>query len=117
MLTDMSKLSKSLRDARRAAGLSQAALAARAGVSRMTLQKLEAGDVDPRISTWTVLMRALGLEVVLVPTSLQPAALDFIRSGGRIVGQAEGISAPASIVSVLTGLGPERPAHATKVRR
>jgi DNA-binding XRE family transcriptional regulator len=83
----------------------------------MTLQKIEAGEVDPRISTCTVLMRALGLDIVRVPAPLQPAALDFIRSGGRIVGQAEGISAPASIVSVPTGPEPARSARTMKVRR
>lgn len=88
--------------ARRAAGLSQAELAERAGVSRMTVQKLEAGTIDPRASTLDVLARELGLELVFVPRSLSDAVDDFLRSGGRVVAQPAGVAAPPSIVDTLT---------------
>jgi DNA-binding XRE family transcriptional regulator len=115
MITMMSNSwSKTLREARRAAGLSQAELASLAGVSRMTLQKLEAGTIDPRLSTWTVLMRAVGLDVVLAPTELAPSVAEFLRSGGRIVGQPAGISAPASIVALIENATLD---HLRKVRR
>ncbi len=93
--------SAALRDARRAAGLSQEELADRAGLSRMTVQKLEAGSIDPRVSTLMVLARALGLELALVPAELKPAVEDFLRSGGRVVAQPAGIGAPPSIVDVI----------------
>lgn len=93
---------ESLRDARRAAGLSQEELAAKAGLSRMTVQKLEAGAIDPRLSTLTVIMRALGLDLALVPAALKPAVDDFLRAGGRIVAQPPGVGAPPSIVDIVT---------------
>ncbi|MBK6692251.1 MAG: helix-turn-helix domain-containing protein [Myxococcales bacterium] len=94
-----------LRQARRGARLSQQALASRAGLSRMTVQKLEAGDIDPRLSTLTVVMRVLGLEVVLVPSDLTPAVETFLRAGGRLVAQPPGTDAPLSIVEWLTDAG------------
>lgn len=103
-----------LRSARRAAGLRQEDLAARAGLSRMTVQKLEAGSIDPRMSTLTVLARALGLELMLVPADLSPAVEDFLRSGGRIVAQPPGVGAPASIVEILSRTPQAKPAKKTK---
>lgn len=97
-----------LRRARLAAGLSQAELATRAGVSRMTVQQIEAGAKDPRVSTVLVLFRALGLELILVPSAIRPTVEDFVRSGGRIVGQPAGTTAPASIVDVISREVPTR---------
>lgn len=90
-----------LRAARRKAGLQQGALAERAGVSRMTVQRIEAQTIDPRLSTLLVMARALGLDLMLVPAALRPALEDFVRAGGRLVGQEPGIGAPPSIVDTL----------------
>lgn len=100
MITIVSIL-EHLRDARRARGLSQAEAAEAAGLSRMTVQKLEAGSVDARVSTLEELVRALGLELTLVPRELAPSVEAFVRSGGRVVGQPSGVSAPPSIVDVV----------------
>ncbi len=97
-----------LKNARMAARLSQRDLAARAGLSRMTVQKIEAGTIDPRLSTLLVLLRALGLDLLLVPAAIRPAVDDFLRSGGRVVGQPAGTTAPASIVEVITRAGPPK---------
>lgn len=105
---------KSLRGARRAAGLRQDELAARAGVSRMTVQKLEAGRIDPRLSTVAVVLRALGLDVVLVPSELRPAVEDFLRAGGRLVAQPPGIGAPPSIIDALASEPPARASSSAK---
>jgi hypothetical protein len=67
----------------------------------MTVQKLEAGAIDPRLSTVEVLLRALGLSLVLAPAELTPAVEAFVRAGGRAVAQPPGVAAPASIVEVL----------------
>jgi transcriptional regulator with XRE-family HTH domain len=91
-----------LKTARTAAHLSQSDLAVRAGLSRMTVQKIEAGAIDPRLSTLLVLLRALGLDLLLVPTAIRPTVEDFVRSGGRVLGQPAGTTAPASIVDVIT---------------
>jgi transcriptional regulator with XRE-family HTH domain len=57
-----------LRKARREKGLTQAALAARSGTSRVTIARLEAGSAgDVRVGTIASLCEALGLEIVAVP--------------------------------------------------
>lgn len=97
----MSKLLKELEALRRALGLSHEALAQRAGLSRMTVQRTEAGKIDPRLSTLLVLARALGMDLMLVPTALRPELLEFARSGGRFLGQPAGVGAPPSLVDEL----------------
>ena len=50
------------------AGLTQAALAARAGLRSASVSDIEGGKSDPRLSTLTALATVLGLEVAdLVP--------------------------------------------------
>jgi transcriptional regulator with XRE-family HTH domain len=57
-----------LRAARRAKALSQAALAASSGISRITIARLEAGaEQDVRLGTAESLCEALGLELVALP--------------------------------------------------
>lgn len=106
----MNKLLTEMRAARRAAGLSQDDMAAEGGVSRVTLNRMETGVIDPRLSTVEVLARSLGLEVMLVPSSLRPDLQAFIQSGGRMLGQPAGVDAPRSIVdTVLGGRKPVKP--------
>lgn len=68
MLTTVRDLGAALRDARRAAGLSQQALAERAGVSRQWLSRLETGS-NPGAELRKVLdvLAALSLAVELGP--------------------------------------------------
>lgn len=89
-----------LEAARKANGLTQAGLAERSGVNRMTVNRLEAG-LDPRLSTLQELARTLGLELMLVPRELRPAIEDFVRAGGRLVAQPAGVGAPKSVVDLL----------------
>lgn len=86
--------------ARRAAGLHQAELGARAGVSRMTVGRIEGGE-DLRLSTALELLHALGLDLMVVPRALQPELQAFVQSGGRVLGQAAGVGAPPSVVDLL----------------
>jgi len=97
----MSKVLDELQRARKAAGLTHDGLAQRAGVSRMTVQRTEAGKIDPRLSTLLVLARTLGMDLMLVPNSLRPELEDFVRSGGRLLGQPAGLGAPSSLVDEL----------------
>ena len=71
------------------------------GLSRMTVQRTEAGKIDPRLSTLLVLARALDMDLMLVPTSLRSDLENFVRSGGQFLGQPSGISAPTSLVDEL----------------
>ncbi len=89
--------------ARKAAGLTQAELADQAGLSRMTVQKVESGAFDPRLSTVLEAARALGLEPMLVPAGLRQEVEAFLRSGGKYLAQPSGIAAPPSIVETLAG--------------
>ena len=97
----MIKLADSFAKSRKTAGLTQQALAERTGLSRMAVQKLESGAVDPRLSTLEVAARALGLELMLVPAGLRPELEAFVQSGGKLVGQPTGIDAPKSVVDLI----------------
>lgn len=97
----MSHVMEALARARDAQGITQAELAEKAGLSRMAVQKAEAGATDPRLSTLQVMARAMGMELMLVPTALRPDLEQFIQAGGRFLGQQEGINAPASVVDAL----------------
>jgi len=99
----MSQLTDQLQNARKAAGLSQEVLATQAGLSRMTVQRIESGQIDPRLSTLLEMARVLGLELMTVPAALRPQLEDFVRSGGRLLGQPAGAGAPPSIAETLAG--------------
>lgn len=77
MLTTVRDLGAALREARRAAGLSQEALAERAGVSRQWLSRLETGS-NPGAELRKVLdvLAALGLTVRLGPSPQPPFDVD-----------------------------------------
>ncbi len=88
----------SLQHARRARGMTQADLSDQAGLSRMTIQRLEADLVDPKLSTVADVARCVGLELMLVPASLRGEIEDFIRAGGKFFGREPGIDAPKTAV-------------------
>lgn len=87
--------------ARKAHGLTQADLARSAGLSRMTVQRTEAQDIDPRLSTVLEMARVLDMELMLVPAALRPELEAFVRSGGRLLGQPTGAMAPPSLVDSI----------------
>ncbi len=97
----MSFLIEDLEAARKAADLSQEQLATSAGLSRMTVQRTEAGQIDPRLSSIVAIAKTLGMDVMLVPTLLRPELESFVRSGGRFLGQPAGAGAPLSITETL----------------
>jgi len=100
MITEMSILTE-MAGARKAAGLAQQDIAEKAGLNRMTVQKIEARTIDPKLSTLEVLARALGMEIMLVPAALRPSLEDFVRAGGKVLGQPAGLEAPRSAVDEL----------------
>jgi transcriptional regulator with XRE-family HTH domain len=78
-----SDLRAQLRAARRQRSLSQAALAARSGTSRVTIARLEAGSAsDVRMGTIARLCESLGLEICALPTGAQ-AALETLLARER----------------------------------
>lgn len=69
------RLAEQLRTARREKALSQAALAARSGTSRVTIARFEAGaDQDFRLGTLARACETLGLELNAAPVGAQAAA-------------------------------------------
>jgi transcriptional regulator with XRE-family HTH domain len=70
----------SLKAARKAKGLSQRDLSARAGVPQSHISKIESGKVDLQLSSLIQLARLLDLEVTLVPKKAIPAVDSIVRS-------------------------------------
>jgi transcriptional regulator with XRE-family HTH domain len=67
-------LGPQLRTTRRQKAMSQAALATRSGISRVTIARLEAGSAhDTRMGTLSRLCDALGLEIAALPAGGRPA--------------------------------------------
>ena len=97
----MSNLIQQLEVMRKAANLTQDDLAANAGLSRMTVQRAEAGQIDPRLSSVLAIAKTLNVELMLVPTALRDELESFVRSGGRFLGQPPGADAPLSIVQTM----------------
>lgn len=70
---------KSLKQARKAKGLSQRELSAKSGVPQSHISKIENGAVDLRVSSLVALARTLGLELELVPRKMVPAVQSIVR--------------------------------------
>lgn len=78
-MTLQAEIGKKLRRARNAKGLSQAALAKRAGVPQSHISKIENTGVDLRLSSLAEIARALDLELMLVPRKVVLATQSLIR--------------------------------------
>ena|SRR5579884_2307514 len=61
------KATRALRWARLTANLSQRALAEGAGVPQSTIARIEAGSIDPRVSTLSRLLHACGFDLEVEP--------------------------------------------------
>jgi transcriptional regulator with XRE-family HTH domain len=77
-----------LRDARQRAGLTQAALAGRAGTSQATISAYESGRKDPSVETFSRLLAATGSRLIVQPAKhpvVEPSAAQLARSGRVLV--------------------------------
>lgn len=68
------------REVREASGVSQRSLAEKAGLTQSHISQIENGKMEPGLSSFVDLTRALDLEVMLVPKKLIPAVLALIKS-------------------------------------
>jgi transcriptional regulator with XRE-family HTH domain len=59
--------------------LSQRALAARSGLTQAHISQIETGRLEPGLSSFIEMARALDLEIVLVPKKLLPAVQGVLR--------------------------------------
>lgn len=73
------RAARMLRDARRAAGLTQAELAARAGTSQATLSAYERGRKDPSAATLDRLLRAAGRRLTTTLAVREPTPAELRR--------------------------------------
>ena len=74
---------RQLKEARNARKFSQRALSAKAGLPQGHISRIEAGEVDLKLSSLVGLARALDLEPMLVPRQQLKAVDAIIRSSGR----------------------------------
>ena len=96
----MNHLAQSMNRLRKSRGWSHQQLADRAGVSRMTIQRIEAGE-DVRLLTMLDVLRVLDMDLVVVPEPLRADVDQFIQAGGRVLGQRSEAGASASIADQL----------------
>jgi transcriptional regulator with XRE-family HTH domain len=79
-MDEIAEISRTLKAARKAKGLSQRALAKMAGMPQSHISKIENAGVDLRISSLTEIARALDLELTLVPRKTVAAVRSIVRS-------------------------------------
>ena len=77
-----------IKTARKAKGLSQRDLSARAHVPQSHISKIESGAVDLKLSSLIELARVLDLELMLAPRKLVPAVQSVVRSGEALAPRA-----------------------------
>ncbi len=76
-------IAQALKAARKQKGLSQRALSALAGIPQSHISKIEADNVDLRMSSLASIAHALDLELVLVPRKAVPAVQSISRSATK----------------------------------
>lgn len=80
-------ISEKLKKTRESRGLSQRALSLKSGVPQGHISKIENGSVDLRLSSLVAIMRALELELVLVPRKYLSVVNSIV---GNIDGRRDG---------------------------
>ncbi len=68
------------REVREASGTSQRALSDRAGLTQSHISQIEGGKIEPGLSSFIDMARALDLELILVPKKLVPAVLGLVKA-------------------------------------
>ena len=93
----LAELGARLNAARLARGLTQAELAHDAGISKRTIERIEAGQ-STQLTSFIRILRTLelldGLELVLPPA--EPGPMDLLRRSGKTPKRASGRTAPLS---------------------
>jgi transcriptional regulator with XRE-family HTH domain len=81
-------IAATLREARRRSGLTQSALAQRAGTSQATLSAYERGRKEPSLGTLDRILKAAGARLVVEPAAtpvIRPARAQLERAGRALV--------------------------------
>lgn len=87
-------LTSQIRQAREGGAISQRDLSARSGLTQSHISQIERGTLEPGLSSFIDLARALDLELVVVPRKLLPAVNSIV--GGAM---APARSAPSAQIS------------------
>lgn len=69
-----------IREVREASGISQRRLSELAGLTQSHISQVEGGKMEPGLSSFIDLTRALDLEVMLVPKKLVPAVVSLVKA-------------------------------------
>src|SRR5262245_24022819 len=96
----MSPISTQISSLRRSRSLTMDQLAQAAGVSRMTVQRVEAG-ADVRLQTLEDILRVLGMELMLGRAAMRRELEQVAQSEGRVLGRPVGVEAPPSVVDEI----------------
>jgi transcriptional regulator with XRE-family HTH domain len=72
-------LIRQIRDRRTDAGVSQRTLSARSGLTQGHISQIETGILEPGLSSFIDMARALDLEIMLVPKKFLPAVQGILR--------------------------------------
>lgn len=73
-------LTQEIRHARERLAISQRALSERTGQTQSHISQIESGKMEPGLSGFIDMARALGLEVMLVPKKLVPGVQGLVKS-------------------------------------
>ena len=68
------------REVREASGVSQRMLSERAGLTQSHISQIESGKMEPGLSSFINMARALDLELMIVPKKLAPAVLGLVKA-------------------------------------
>lgn len=82
-INDLSDAGRLLRERRKVIGLSQAQLAAAAGLTRARISELEHGKANLSLRSYLRLVQALGAALYLEPASARPTLTQLRRSAGH----------------------------------
>lgn len=92
MTAGIEKIAASVREARIAKALTQKELGQRVGLPQSHISKIEKGTVDLKLSSLVEIVRALDLEITLVPRKALPAVEGVVRAHGTTVETSRAVS-------------------------
>ena len=105
----MTEAARLLRYARRRAGLTQRALAAKVGVPQSYVARVETSRIDPSVSSLSRLLRGCETTLEAMPGSGEGVDRTLIRSALELV-PAERVRYTASAARAVSRMHPTRPA-------
>jgi len=88
-------LTECVREVREASGMSQRALSKRTGQTQSHISQIESGKMEPGLSSFIDMARALDLEVMLIPKKLVPGVRGLVSTQATHLNAAASSPKPA----------------------